>query len=174
VIAISNGCGCHTADCITPGPRFRHSQCTDHFTTGAFWQVFEFLVLAAISVQIIDEQVFMCGVAQAERGIMPGKSLNDEAMRNEVHPRAAIFRRYCNAQKTGLTDTQHTVFRPPFLIIHFRKQGCQFLTSVRGHGAFPALELFQSRICGTRLSYVRSCLPTFPSYFQNHGYLSQI
>src|SRR6266403_479760 len=72
-----------------------------------FWQIFALLRFVAVAAQLVDAQVGMRPVGQADRGRRPRNLLDCDAMLEVTEPRAAIFLLDGNAVQAERAD-----FRP--------------------------------------------------------------
>src|SRR5258708_6711320 len=77
------------------------------FARDQFWQIFPFLRFVAVAAQLVDAQIGMRPVGQADRGRRPRNLLDRDAMLEVPEPRAAIFLLDGNAVQPERAD-----FRP--------------------------------------------------------------
>src|SRR6201999_2015678 len=73
------------------GVRLRHRQGAYMLTRNQFWQVFPFLLLVAVAANLVDAEIGMRAVGQADRRRRARYFLERDAVLEIAEPRAAIL-----------------------------------------------------------------------------------
>ena len=140
-IALLVGAGLHRHH-VAAGAGLGHCERTDVFARDQLWQIFPFLRLVAVALDLVDAQVGVRAVAQADRGARAADLLHRDHVGEVAHVRAAVFLGHGDAQDTELAHLAPEIHRELVAAVDLGRALLDLGLRERVHGIAQRVDVF--------------------------------